>query len=74
MTTKDAIRLREAEARFTRAKAGVDGTELAEVRYQKAKRELAGLRRGLRSGTKPYVKPGDATAFPRSLQANTKKL
>jgi hypothetical protein len=35
------IRLKEAEAKFTKAKAAVDGTPKAEASYQKAKTALA---------------------------------
>lgn len=71
MNTREKIMLDKAAARFTRAKAAVDGTAKAEARYQKAKRELDVLRRSLRSDKKPHVRPGDAVAFPEALRATT---
>lgn len=62
------IRLREAEAKYTRAKNGHDGSELAEVRYQKAKRDLAAVRQVTRQFP-TTVKPGDAVATPETIQA-----
>lgn len=40
-TKSTDLKLREAQAKFTRAKAAVDGTVKAESAYQKAKKDLA---------------------------------
>ena len=73
MNTADKIRLREAEARFTRAVEALDESDASVARYRETKRELSLLRRELRNMKKPYVKSGDAVAFPKALQANTKR-
>lgn len=74
MKTQDKIRLREAEARFTRAVEALDDSEDSVARYRETKRDLSLLRRQLRNTKKSYVKPGDAVAFPKALQASTKTL
>ncbi len=69
MNSTDAIALKKAESRYTRAKLAVDGTDEAEQRYQDAKRKLAKMRIALRGHT-PYSKPADAVASITSLRAS----
>jgi hypothetical protein len=68
VNSTEAIALKTAESRFTRAKAAVDGTDENERRYQDAKKELSVLRISSRGRT-PHVKPRDAVASVTSLRA-----
>ena len=54
------IRLREANARFTKAKAAVDGTPGRESAYQKAKKQLALVRQEHAEQRHVPSRPGDA--------------
>jgi hypothetical protein len=73
LNTTQAIALKKAEARFTRAKAAVTETPTLakEKAYQKAKSELASLRIGSRSTRTPHARDGYAVATPTTLQVQT---
>jgi len=72
-TTKTTdIRLAEANAKHTKAKAALDGTELAEKRYRKANRELWDARQAWRREQKIRTGPGDAVAEATALSVKTK--
>ena len=65
-TTQTDLTLKKANAKFTRAKAAVDGTPGKEKAYQKAKRELVAARRAAKEQRYRDL-PGDATATPEPL-------
>jgi len=67
------IGLKQAEAKFTKAKTAVDGTAAREKAYQKAKRELWVARQAWRAQGRPRPKAGDAVAAPKSISVKAKK-
>jgi len=72
MNTTDAIALKKAESKYTKAKLAVDGSTKNQNAYRKAKKELAALRISLRGHT-PHGTKGDATAKPKTLKAKATK-
>lgn len=66
------IQLRQAEAKFTRSKAALDGTAKTEAAYQKAKKNLSDIRREWRRQGRPRPKPGDANAAAKTLTVKSK--
>jgi hypothetical protein len=63
------IKLKQAEAKFTKAKAALDGTPAKEKAYQKAKQSLAAARQAWRQQGRPRPQEGDSTATLTSLKA-----
>ena len=66
------IRLAEANAKHTKAKAALDGTELAERRYRKANRDLWDARQAWRREQKTGTRPGDANVKAKALSVKTR--
>lgn len=67
------IRLREAQAKFTRAVAAVDGTPKAEATYQKSKKALAHARQAHAETRHVRTGDGDATVNLTSVAIKTGK-
>ena len=67
------IRLREAEAKFTRLKAAVDGSPKTEAAYQKAKKNLAYARQAYAEQRGTHVTGGDANVGLNSVAVKSGK-
>ena len=72
MTTQADIRLAEANAKHTKAKHALDGTELSERRYRKANRELWDARQAWRREQKTGTRTGDANVKVTALSVKTR--
>lgn len=69
--TKAEIAHKSAVARFNKAKAALDGTPKAEVRYQKAKRDMVATRKNVKAWH-GRVDDGDAVAVTVPLKVGSK--
>jgi hypothetical protein len=67
------IKLAEAQAKFTKAKAAVDGTPKAEAAYQKAKKELALARQAYAVTRGTHTTGGDANVSVNSVAVKSGK-
>lgn len=65
-------RLFHAEAKFTKAKESLDGTDLAEARYQRAKRQLAAARKAAKRFPQT-PQTGDAVAHAQPVTGTLQK-
>ena len=66
------IRLAEANAKHTKAKQALDGTEIAEKRYRKANRALWDARQAWRREQKTGTRTGDAVVKAKALSVKTR--
>jgi hypothetical protein len=72
--TRFEIELRVAEARFTRAKAAVDGSPGREQKYQAAKKDLWLARQRVRRNQPVYEgSNGNGVARPQALTVGIKE-
>ena len=67
------IKLKEAEAKFTKAKAAVDGSPKTESAYQKAKKNLAYARQAYAETRGTHVTGGDANVGLNSVAVKSGK-
>ena len=70
-TTDTQIRLGQAQKKYTRLKAEVDGTAKTEKAYQKAKKDLAYARQAHAETRNTYARVGDATVAVKAVAART---
>ena len=66
------IRLKEASARYTKAKANVDGTAKTEAAYQKAKKQLAVTRQAYAETRHVPTRAGDGKVTLKAVAAKAK--
>ena len=71
-TTPADLGLKKANAKYTKAKAAVDGTAAKDKAYQKAKKELAFARQTHAEQRNPGAKPGDAKVTVTAVAAKAK--
>ena len=73
-TTKPVdIKLKQASAKFTKAKAAVDGTPKTEKAYQKAKKQLALTRQAHAETRGTHATGVDATVAVKSVAVKSGK-